>query len=284
MIIQDLNKYNTPKYRLVARFTNSKVITQIVYATLAGDKIIAQADSKELAKYGLTTGLTSYPAAYATGLLLARRLLHQLNMQDTYKGNEKIDGNDYNVSNTPNPQRKPFTVILDIGLRKPTVGNRVFGVMKGATDGGLNVPHSVKKFPGFVKGETKKSNTYNAEVHRDRIFGVHIDAYMEHLKNEDENSFNKQFSKWSECLKKNGVESVEDLMEKVFEGIKKDYVKQKSDTKKYKPQFANDAKTEVKTKKGTYKRDVKLTKEQRDANLQSKIDTVKEQIRKFESS
>ena len=77
-------------------------------------------------------------------------------MADTYKGNDKIDGNDYNVANTPNPNRKPFTVILDIGLRKPTVGNRVFGVMKGATDGGLNVPHSVKKFPGYTKGETKK--------------------------------------------------------------------------------------------------------------------------------
>lgn len=112
-------------------------------------------------------------------------------MADTYKGNDKIDGNDYNVANKPNPNRKPFTVILDIGLRKPTVGNRVFGVMKGATDGGLNVPHSVKKFPGFVKGETKKSNKYNAEVHRDRIYGVHVDEYMEHLKKEDENAFNK---------------------------------------------------------------------------------------------
>ena len=75
MVIQDFNKYNTPKYRLVARFTNSKVIAQIVYATLAGDKVVCQADSKELTKFGLTTGLTSYPAAYATGLVLARRLL-----------------------------------------------------------------------------------------------------------------------------------------------------------------------------------------------------------------
>lgn len=205
-------------------------------------------------------------------------------MADTYKGNDKIDGNDYNVANESNANRKPFTVILDIGLRKPTVGNRVFGVMKGATDGGLNVPHSVKKFPGFVKGETKKGNKYNAEVHRDRIYGVHVDEYMEHLKKEDENAFNKQFSKWSECLKNAGVESVEDLMEKVFAAIKSDSKRAQNDKKRYKPEFTDDSKTQVKTKNGTYNRDVKLTKEQRDENLRNKIATVKEQIRKLESA
>jgi large subunit ribosomal protein L5e len=41
MIAQDVNKYLAPKYRLVARFTNSKVITQIVYSTLKGDKVLA---------------------------------------------------------------------------------------------------------------------------------------------------------------------------------------------------------------------------------------------------
>lgn len=27
--------------------------------------------------------------------------------------------------------------------------NRVFGCMKGATDGGLDVPHNEKRFPGY---------------------------------------------------------------------------------------------------------------------------------------
>lgn len=75
MVVQDYNKYSTPKYRLVARFTNSKILVQVVYATLAGDKVVCQADSKELVQFGMSTGLTSYPAAYATGLLLARRVL-----------------------------------------------------------------------------------------------------------------------------------------------------------------------------------------------------------------
>ena len=53
MVAQDKNKYNTPKYRLVVRFTNRYCIAQIVYATIDGDKVLAAANSKELARYGL---------------------------------------------------------------------------------------------------------------------------------------------------------------------------------------------------------------------------------------
>lgn len=38
--------------------------------------------------------------------------------------------------------------------------------MKGACDGGIHVPHSVKKFPGFKKGDTKDKDAYDANVHR----------------------------------------------------------------------------------------------------------------------
>lgn len=69
------NRYNTPKYRFVVRFTNSKVVCQIAYASVAGDVIVAAAESKELEKYGIKFGFTNYAAAYATGLLLARRVI-----------------------------------------------------------------------------------------------------------------------------------------------------------------------------------------------------------------
>ena len=75
LVFQDKDKYNSPKYRLVVRLTNSKVITQIAYATIKGDKILASADSSELKRFGLTAGLTNYASSYSTGLLLARRLL-----------------------------------------------------------------------------------------------------------------------------------------------------------------------------------------------------------------
>jgi len=75
LIIQDKDKYNSPKYRLVVRITNTKVIAQIIYATLRGDRVLSQATSSELKKFGLTAGLTNYASSYATGLLIARRLL-----------------------------------------------------------------------------------------------------------------------------------------------------------------------------------------------------------------
>lgn len=50
-------------------------------------------------------------------------------------------------------------------------------------------------------------------------------------------------------------------MEKVFNQIKSDSKRPKNDKKRYKPEFTNESKTEVKTKKGSYKRDVRLTKE-----------------------
>ena len=281
MVFQDLNKYLTPRYRLVARITNNKVIAQIAYSTLAGDKILCQADSSELKKWGLLTAYTSYPAAYATGLLLARRVLKQLNMDDAYKGVKSIDGKDYDVSGEANPDRRPFKAVLDIGITKPTVGNRVFAVLKGACDGGLNIPHSVNKFPGFTKGATKDKNVYNAEVHRARIFGAHIDEYMDKLKEEGEEGYMKQFKKWDETLKKAGVEGVEDLFEKIFEGIRNDPGKTKK--KSYKPAltYTDERKTIVKIGNKTFKKDRKLTHDEREANIEKKKHIAANELAKY---
>lgn len=78
LICQDKNKYNSPKYRLVVRFTNKFVLAQIIYATIQGDICMCQASSTELPRYGCKVGLKNYAAAYCTGLLVARRLLRQL--------------------------------------------------------------------------------------------------------------------------------------------------------------------------------------------------------------
>lgn len=85
-----LCRYNTPKYRFVVRFTNKDVICQIAYATVAGDVIVAAAYSHELPEYGLPVGLTNYAATYATGLLLARRVLTKFNLADTYVGQVQL--------------------------------------------------------------------------------------------------------------------------------------------------------------------------------------------------
>lgn len=218
MVIQDKDKYNSPKYRMVVRITGAKIIAQIMYATLVGDKVLCQANSTELSKWGLTAGLTNYASAYCTGLLLARRLLKQLKMDSFYAGKTAFDGEDYNVGEEPNAERRPFKAILDVGLVNTTTGNKVFGCMKGACDGGLYVPHSSNKFPGnTVDGEKKVS--YDATVHRDRIFGVHVDQYMDALKEDGEEEYQGQFSQWDACLKKTKCDSVEALYKKVHAGI-----------------------------------------------------------------
>jgi large subunit ribosomal protein L5e len=70
----------------VVRITNKQVICQIVYAKLQGDFVLTHASSKELHKYGIEHGLTNWTAAYATGLLVARRALTKLGLADKYEG------------------------------------------------------------------------------------------------------------------------------------------------------------------------------------------------------
>lgn len=78
LVVQDKNKYNTPKYRLIVRFTNKDIICQIAYAKIEGDRVVCSAYAHELPRYGVKVGLTNYAAAYCTGLLLARRVCYNL--------------------------------------------------------------------------------------------------------------------------------------------------------------------------------------------------------------
>lgn len=282
LVIQDLNKYLTPKYRLVVRITSSRVIAQIAYSTYEGDRIFTQADSKELSKWGLTTGFTSYSAAYATGLLLARRTLTTLKMADTYKGAQTIDGKDYDVNAHADEARRPFTAVLDIGLRRPTVGNRVFAAMKGACDGGLDVPHSTRKFPGFSVGEKDRKGTYDSEAHKNRIYGAHIDEYMATLK-ENPEALKKQFGLWLETLRTAGVESVEQLFKKVFEGIRADPTRAAREKSEQKTEYQDEARTVVKSKKaagGVYTRLRRLTGAERKAARAARIEKAKQLLAK----
>jgi len=54
--------------------------------------------------------------------------------------------------------------------------------MKGAVDGGLAIPHSEKRFPGYADGEEGEDGSYDPKIHRDRIFGAHVDKYIAELK------------------------------------------------------------------------------------------------------
>jgi large subunit ribosomal protein L5e len=191
LVCQDRNKYNSPKYRLVVRFSNKDVITQIVYAKITGDFVLAAAYAHELKEFGMPVATTNYAAAYATGLLLARRVLTKLNLADKYQGNQDVNGSDYNVEALDDGP-KPFYALLDVGLKRTTTGSKIFAALKGATDGGLEVPHSETRFVGYDE-EGKKLNT---DILRKYIFGGHVKEYMEKVKKADPTKYEKHFSKY----------------------------------------------------------------------------------------
>src|SRR5690606_19128700 len=116
------------------------------------------------------TGLHNYAAAYCVGLLVARRLLTKLKMDKLYEGVKDATGENFTVEAVEGA--RPFKCLLDVGLARTTTGARIFGVLKGALDGGLYIPHSEKRFPGYRDGE------YDPEVHKKRIFGEHVANYM----------------------------------------------------------------------------------------------------------
>jgi len=212
LVVQDKNKYNSPKYRMIVRTSNKDITCQIAYARFEGDVIVASAYSHELPQYGVKVGLTNYAAAYCTGLLLARRVLNKFNLGDMYKGQTKVDGDMFMVEDEG--EKGAFHACLDVGLARTSTGARLFGAMKGAVDGGINIPHSPKRFPGYDNEE----NEFNAEVHRNHIFGQHVAEYMRHLLENDEEAYKKQFS----AFVKNGVtaDDLEGMYKKAHDAIR----------------------------------------------------------------
>ncbi|KAH8490343.1 hypothetical protein Peur_065879 [Populus x canadensis] len=221
LINQDKNKYNTPKYRFVVRFSNKDIVAQITSASITGDTVLASAYAHELPRYGLEVGLTNYAAAYCTGLLLARRLLKMLEMDEEYEGNVEATGEDFSVE--PADTRRPFRALLDVGLVRTTTGNRVFGALKGALDGGLDIPHSEKRFAGFGKDNKQ----LDAEVHRKYIYGGHVAAYMRTLMEDEPEKYQSHFS---EYLKREiDADCMEALYKKVHAAIRADPTTKKSE-------------------------------------------------------
>jgi large subunit ribosomal protein L5e len=224
LITQDKNKYQSPKYRLVVRFTNRYVICQVIYAEINGDKVLCSANSKELIKHGLTTGLKNYAAAYCTGLLLARRLLKQIGLDETYTGVEEptgevvsteVNGRTYFVGEVDD-EKRPFRALLDVGIKNTTTGAKVFGAMKGASDGGLDIPHSNKRFPGY----NRDTKSFDAATHKARIMGEHIADYMREMEEDDEENFKRHFSKYLDADV--DADGLEELYEKVHASIRED--------------------------------------------------------------
>jgi len=252
LINQDKNKYNTPKYRFVVRFTNKDIVAQIISSTITGDIVLSSAYAHELPRYGLEVGLSNYAAAYCTGLLLARRVLKMLEMDQEYEGNVEASGEDFSVE--PADSRRPFRALLDVGLVRTTTGNRVFGALKGALDGGLDIPHSDKRFAGYGKD----SKQLDADVHRKYIYGGHIASYMKTLTEDEPEKYQTHFSEYI----KRGIDAddMEALYKKIHAAIRADPTAKKSEKQQPKTHKRYNAK--------------KLTYEERKAKLVERLNKL----------
>ncbi|CAD7690724.1 unnamed protein product [Nyctereutes procyonoides] len=108
LVIQDQNKSNTSKYRMIAHVTNREIICQIVYAHSEGDMTVGTVHAHELPKYGVKAGLTTlrqhtipaccWPTDSSVGL------------DETYNGQAEVTG-EYNVDSIDS-QPGAFTCYL----------------------------------------------------------------------------------------------------------------------------------------------------------------------------
>ncbi|RXK42577.1 50S small subunit ribosomal protein L5e [Tremella mesenterica] len=258
LVTQAKNRYESHKYRLVVRITNRQVICQVVYAKLQGDFVLCHASSKELPRYGIEHGLTNWTAAYATGLLCARRALTKLGLADKYEGVTEPTGELQLTEPLGDDEPRPFKCYLDVGLRRTSTGSRIFGAMKGASDGGIFIPHSDRRFPGFDP-ETK---TLDAEVLQKYIVGGHVAEYMESLEEEDDERFKKQFATY--LASDISSADIEEMYTSAYAAIRED--------PSFKPTEKDTAKWKAESRK---LRSSKLNREQRRERVEEKIAAYK---------
>lgn len=119
------------KPRMVVRKSLDNITAQLVEYSEGGDKIIASVHSSELKKYGYNGSKGNIPAAYLTGLIIGGK---------AKKKNVK-------------------EAVLDIGLQTSVKGSRIYSVLKGCVDAGMNIPHSKEILPSEdrIKGKHIKN-------------------------------------------------------------------------------------------------------------------------------
>lgn len=231
---------------------------------ITGDKVLCAAYSHELRRYGIKHGLTNWAAAYATGLLIARRVLKKLELDEHFTGVDEPDGS-YQLTQAveiDGDERRPFKCYLDVGLARTSTGARVFGAMKGASDGGLLIPHSENRFPGY----DIESKELDAETLRKYIFGGHVAEYMETLADDDEERYKSQFQGYLDDDIE--AEGLEELYAEAHKAIREDPLKKDDDEDEEKK-----TKEEWKAESLKHKKK-KMTYDEKKAAVKAKIEQL----------
>lgn len=140
------------KPRLIGRISLRHVRAHMTSTGERGDETLASAFSKELSEWGWKGYTANIPAAYLVGLLCGFRAM------ESGIGEGVLDIDNY----VPSPQAK------------------IFAVLRGSLDAGLDIPHGEEVLPS-----------------EDRCRGVHISEYAQKLKSNKER-YQSQFSNYLE--------------------------------------------------------------------------------------
>ena len=123
------------KVRIVVRKSIKNTRVQFIEYNQVGDRILVSCVSDELVKnYHWKHSTATTPAAYLTGLLAGKRA----------KDQGITEG------------------VFDIGRSVPTTGSKLFAVLKGVIDAGIECPHDSEKLPS-----------------EDRILGKHLNKELQ---------------------------------------------------------------------------------------------------------
>lgn len=136
--------------RFVIRRSERHCWVQIVSYQPDGDKVLAQANSRELAKIGWTAPTGNTAAAYLCGKLAAKRAL---------KAGVK-------------------QAVADLGMQKVSRGGVLFAALKGGVDGGLDIPHDKSVFPSDDRLKGVHIGSYAKKLKGDEVkFGRQFGSY-----------------------------------------------------------------------------------------------------------
>lgn len=124
------------KPRIVVRKSLKNIQLQVIEYSPTGDKVLLNAHSRELAKYGWKADMSNTPAAYLVGFLLGTKA----------KKTKLNEG------------------IADIGGHTSVKGCVVYAALKGVSDAGMNVPLSEDVVPNTERLQGEHIARWAAEL------------------------------------------------------------------------------------------------------------------------
>ena len=135
----------------MVRISNKEITVQVSKSEIEGDYVLVNASGQELkSKYGWKASHKNIPAAYLIGYIAGKKAL----------------GEGISIAN------------LDMGLKRVTTGNKVFAVVQGANDAGLEIPVDSDVVPSqeALNGSVIAEYAENIEdpIEYERRFSVYL--------------------------------------------------------------------------------------------------------------